>query len=60
MLVDSAKMQELEQRYIRLLEERCAKLEALLGEKSSETKVNTLLSTFYIKISSLNLLCHVL
>lgn len=38
MLADSAKMQELEQRYIRLLEERCAKLEALLGEKSSETK----------------------
>lgn len=54
MLADSAKMQELEQRYIRLLEERCAKLEALLGEKSSETKVNALLSTFYINISKSN------
>ena len=54
MLVDSAKTQELEQRYIRLLEERCAKLEALLGEKSSKTKVNVLLSTFYINISKFN------
>ena len=60
MLADSAKMQELEQRYIRLLEERCAKLEALLGEKSSEVKVSTLLSAFYINISSPTLLCRVL
>ena len=61
MLVDSAKMQELEQRYIRLLEERCAKLEALLGEKGSGTKVNALPSIFYINIhQSPTLLCCVL
>ena len=54
MLVDSAKMQELEQRYIRILEERCAKLEALLEEKGSGTKVNALLSIFYINISKPN------
>ena len=61
MLVDSAKMQELEQRYIRLLEERCAKLEALLGEKGSGTKVKALLFIFYIKIyQSPTLLCRVL
>ena len=41
-------MQELEQRYIRLLEERCAKLEALLGEKDSETEVKRFFLSFIL------------